>query len=83
MDNKNFKIVEVHLEADIYEQVQKYCTLVELEEKELVNNVVKNIVNEKLHIIDTLRKGYVEMAKINLDICDEFEACEKEGFSRY
>lgn len=83
MDNKNFKIVEVQLEADIYEQVQEYCLLADLEEKELVNNVVKRIVNEKLHIIDTLRKGYAEMAKINLDICNEFEACEKEAFSQY
>ncbi len=24
------------------------------------------------------RKGYAEMSRINLDICDEFEVCEKE-----
>lgn len=83
MNNKEFKVVEVHLEADIYEQVREYCALEELEEKELVNCFMTKFVEEKLNIIDTLRKGYAEMAGINLDICDEFEECESEVLSQY
>lgn len=83
MDNKNFKIVEVQLEAEIYEKVQAYCALEDLEEKELINNELKRILKEKLHIIDTLRKGYAEMAGINLDICNEFEKSEQEAYSQY
>lgn len=83
MSNKEFKVVEIHLEADLYEQVQEYCALEELEEKELVSCFMTKFVQEKLNIIDTLRKGYAEMAGINLDICDEFEECEKEVLSQY
>ncbi|MBM6616045.1 hypothetical protein JTF06_14225 [Desemzia sp. RIT804] len=83
MNNKKFKVVEIHLEADVYEQVQEYCALEELEEKELVSCFMSKFVKEKLNIIDTLRKGYAEMAGINLDICNEFEECEKEVLSQY
>lgn len=83
MDNKNFKVVEVQLEAEIYEEVQAYCALENLEEEELIKNEFKRVLKEKLHIIDTLRKGYAEMAGINLDICNEFEASEREAFSQY
>lgn len=83
MSNKDFKVVEVQLEADVYEQVQEYCALENLGEEELVSCFMTRFVKEKLNIIDILRKGYSEMAGINLDICNEFEACEKEVFSQY
>lgn len=37
--------------------------------------------NKKNH--DTMRKGYAEMSEINLDICNEFEGCEKDVSSKF
>lgn len=72
------KIVEVKLEADIYEDVAAYCAFFDIDHERFLNEITKTVITEKLNIVDTLREGYLEMAHINLEICREFEACEKE-----
>lgn len=78
MSKKDMKIVEVKLEADIYEDVAAYCAFFGIDHERFLNEITKTVITEKLNIVDTLREGYLEMAHINLEICREFEACEKE-----
>ncbi len=57
---------------------QSYDVQTNIKKFNSINAVVNQISEKNLTIYDTLRKGYAEMSRINLDICNEFEVCEKE-----
>ncbi|SFH92245.1 hypothetical protein [Pisciglobus halotolerans] len=78
MSNRETKTVEVELELEVYEDIANYCTFFDMDQEVFMNEMMQHIIKEKLNIIDTMRKGYAEMSRINLDICHEFEVCEKE-----
>ncbi|WP_407371513.1 hypothetical protein [Carnobacterium sp.] len=76
--DENENMMKVNLAPGIYKEVKEYCMIANIDENEFVNSVVNYFLDENLIIYDTMRKGYAEMSRINLDICDEFEVCEKE-----
>lgn len=76
--DENENIMKVNLAPGIYKEVKEYCAIANIDENDFVSSVVNCFLDENLIIYDTMRKGYAEMSRINLDICDEFEVCEKE-----
>lgn len=76
--DENDNIMKVNLAPGVYKVVKEYCSIANIDENEFVNSVMNYFLEENLIIYDTMRKGYAEMSRINLDICDEFEVCEKE-----
>lgn len=75
-DSKKMMVVE--LDAKIYKKVEQYCKQSNLSEREFMNDVIHCFLKESLKMLDTMRKGYTEMALINLEICTEFDDCETE-----
>ncbi|WP_035054539.1 hypothetical protein [Carnobacterium pleistocenium] len=75
---ENDNIMKVNLAPAVYKEVKEYCAIADIDENEFVNSVMNYFLDENLIIYDTMRKGYAEMSRINLDICNEFEVCEKE-----
>ncbi|EDP68892.1 hypothetical protein CAT7_06613 [Carnobacterium sp. AT7] len=76
--DENDNIMKVNLAPGVYKVVKEYCSIANIDENEFVNSVMNYFLEENLIVYDTMRKGYAEMSRINLDICDEFEVCEKE-----
>lgn len=77
MEEKD-NLYNIHVNSEIYQLIQNFCEESGFDENELVNGVLQHFLKESLNIIDTMRKGYAEMAHINLDISSEFEICEEE-----
>lgn len=78
MKTEDKKMMIVDLELEVYEELVSYCTQSDLNERELMNELVHYFLIDGLKMLDTMRKGYKEMARINLDICSEFDECETE-----
>ena len=78
MRNNNGRIFKISLNRHVYKDSQSYDVQTSATKFNSINAVVNQISEKNLTIYDTLRKGYAEMSRINLDICDEFEVCEKE-----
>jgi CopG family transcriptional regulator/antitoxin EndoAI len=78
MRNNNGRIFKISLNRHVYKDSQGYDVQTSATKFNSINAVVNQISEKNLTIYDTLRKGYAEMSRINLDICNEFEVCEKE-----
>ncbi|WP_414839535.1 hypothetical protein [Carnobacterium sp. TMP28] len=78
MRNNNGRIFKISLNRHVYKDSQSYDVQTSATKFNSINAVVNQISEKNLTIYDTLRKGYAEMSRINLDICNEFEVCEKE-----
>jgi len=78
MKCENSRMMIVELEADIYADIEEYCAQSNLSEREFVNELFRSLLKDNLKMLDTMRKGYTEMASINLEICTEFDGCETE-----
>ncbi|MCA9766638.1 MAG: hypothetical protein KC455_09515 [Carnobacterium sp.] len=78
MRNNNGRIFKISLNRHVYKDSQSYDVQTSITKFNSINAVVNQISKKNLTIYDTLRKGYAEMSRINLDICNEFEVCEKE-----
>jgi len=77
MKSVNRKMI-VEVNADIYEKIEAYCVQSDLCERSFVDELVQYFLKDNLKMLDAMRRGYTEMARINLDICTEFELCETE-----
>ncbi|WP_034551332.1 hypothetical protein [Carnobacterium funditum] len=78
MRNNDGRVFKISLNRHISKDSQSYDVQTSINEFNSINAVVNQISEKNLTIYDTLRKGYAEMSRINLDICNEFEVCEKE-----
>lgn len=83
MENKKIESLEIKLDGLIYQEIQEYCVKYSADETEFVNAVMIRFFKENKKNHDTMRKGYAEMSEINLDICNEFEGCEKDVSSNF
>lgn len=77
MKNENKKMI-VEVQKDIYREIEAYCAQSDLSERDFIDKLVRYFLNENLKMLDAMRRGYMEMAGINLDICTEFDQCELE-----
>ncbi|MGX7394634.1 hypothetical protein [Carnobacterium mobile] len=78
MRNERDRVFKISLNRQVYENSQNYEVQTRVIKTNLTNAMVNQISKNNITIYDTLRKGYAEMSRINLDICNEFEVCEKE-----
>ncbi len=78
MRNNDGRVYKISLNRHVSKDSQSYDVHTSINKINSINAVVNKISEKNLTIYDTLRKGYAEMSRINLDICNEFEDCEKE-----
>lgn len=78
MRNNGGRIFKISLIRQVSKESQSYDVRTSIKKFNSINTVVNQISEKNLTIYDTLRRGYAEMSRINLDICNEFEVCEKE-----
>ncbi|SEL12481.1 CopG family transcriptional regulator / antitoxin EndoAI [Carnobacterium iners] len=78
MRNNDGRVFKISLNRHVYKESQSDDVQTSTTKFNSINAVVNQISEKNLTIYDTLRKGYAEMSRINLDICNEFEVCEKE-----
>ncbi|WP_192988381.1 hypothetical protein [Carnobacterium mobile] len=78
MRNERDRVFKISLNRQVSENSQNYEVQTRVIKTSLTNAMVNQISKNNITIYDTLRKGYAEMSRINLDICNEFEVCEKE-----
>ena len=78
MRNERERVFKISLNRQVSENSQNYEVQTRVIKTSLTNAMVNQISKNNITIYDTLRKGYAEMSRINLDICNEFEVCEKE-----
>ena len=72
------RTVMIELEAKVYEDMANYCANLDLDIYDFMNELVHYFLRDSLKTLDTMRNGYKEMARINLEICTEFDGCETE-----
>ncbi|MGB3161756.1 hypothetical protein [Carnobacterium sp.] len=78
MRNNGGRVFKISLNRHVSKDSQSYDVQTSINKFNSINAVVNQISEKNITIYDTLRKGYAEMSRINLDICNEFEVCEKE-----
>ncbi|WP_051237917.1 hypothetical protein [Lacticigenium naphthae] len=76
MESNESKKLTIEVEKKIYKDFQQYCESTDIDEEELVGSLVQCFLKDSIKTMDTMRKGYTEMAQINLDICLEYGDCE-------
>lgn len=81
MSSKRNETLRIELETGIYKEVAEFCRETNTNENELMTELVQCFLKDGKQMLDTMRKGYIEMAHINLEICNEFERCEAEATS--
>jgi len=74
------KEVIVEVDTDLYSAVKEYSACAGVSEKNILNYLISTSLNEFSSNYYNLKKGYVEMGKINLEISDAFIASENEAF---
>ena len=78
MEEQRSKKMIIELDQSVYEDLVEYCVETNMEKTQLMAEMVKVCVRESMNKRDAMRKGYAEMAHINLEICSEFDGCESE-----
>lgn len=73
------KEVTIEIDTNLYSAVKEYSDCAGVSEKNILNYLVSNSLNEFSSNYYNLKKGYVEMGKINLEISDAFTASENEA----
>lgn len=75
------KEVTVEIETSLYSVVEEFCENTGISEENVLNYLVDHSLNEFSSNYYNLKKGYIEMGKINLEISAEFTESENEAFS--
>lgn len=81
MAEESKKLV-VEIDAQTYSLIEEYSRYMNQENKKVVNYLLNQSLKEFVTNYQNLKKGYVEMASINLEISDAFTVSENEAFNR-
>lgn len=81
MREQQGKKMIIELDQAVYEEFEEYCTETDTEKSEVMTDLLQYFLKESMNTMDAMRKGYAEMAHINLEICSEFDGCESEAHS--
>lgn len=73
------KEITVEIDTSLYSVVEEYSASAGVSEKNVVNYLLSNSLDEFSSDYYQLKKGYIEMAKINLEISNAFIASENEA----
>lgn len=80
--SKDAKKMVVEIEEETYTIIEEFSAYVNEEEGKVVDFLLKEALNEFIDKYTSLKKGYVEMGHINLEISKEFSVSENEALSR-
>ena len=75
------KELTVKIDYKMYSVLEEYCEYAGVTEEKLVDYLLSNSLNDFSSKYNNLKKGYVEMGKINLEISNAFTASEDEALS--
>lgn len=81
MAEESKKLV-VEIDAQTYSLIEEYSRYMNQENKKVVNYLLNQSLKEFVTNYQNLKKGYVDMASINLEISDAFTVSENEAFNR-
>lgn len=77
-ESKNFNI---EINADAYLVIKEVSNQYNYEDQDVVNYVMKNAFEEFTRVYEEMKNGYIEMAKLNLEISKEFAVSENEALN--
>lgn len=77
-ESKNFNI---EINADAYLVIKEVSHQYNYEDQDVVNYVMKNAFEEFTRVYEEMKNGYIEMAKLNLEISKEFAVSENEALN--
>jgi hypothetical protein len=80
MAEESKKLV-VEIDAQTYSLIEEYSRYMNQENKKVVNYLLNQSLKEFVTNYQNLKKGYVDMASINLEISDAFTVSENEAFN--
>ena len=75
------KEVLIHVDAGLLKKIDTYCNDYSLSEEDLIEGALGEYLVSREKELNSLINGYVEMAHLNSEICEEFTACESEAYS--
>lgn len=78
MEEQQGKKMIIEVDQAIYERFERYCEETNIEKSEVMSELLHYFLRDTMNTMDAMRKGYEEMAHINLEICSEFDECENE-----
>ncbi|HET7657316.1 MAG TPA: antitoxin [Bacillales bacterium] len=81
MSDSNFKEIVISLPQQLLNEVDGIMRKENVNRDELIHQATKMYLRErkKRHIRESMRQGYMEMAKINLNIASEAFLAEEEA----
>ena len=80
MAEESKKLV-VEIDAQTYSLIEEYSRYMNQENKKVVNYLLNRSLQEFVDNYQDLKRGYIEMANINLEISDAFTVSENEVFN--
>lgn len=78
MSSNQNKTLRIEVEPGVYKEIEQFCIETGTSKNELMAELLQYFLKDGKHMLDTMRKGYMEMARINLEICSEFDEVEAE-----
>lgn len=74
--------IELEIEEKCYLLVEEYSDYMDESEKNVLSRLINDSIKKYAEKYIELKKGYQEMAKINLEISHAFTESENEAFNR-
>lgn len=78
MSNENKKF-NIEIDETSYELIREVAVEYNYTDQDIVNYIMENALEEYVRVYNDMKKGYMEMAKINLEISNEFAVSEHEA----
>lgn len=73
------KEVTLKLDKELYKAVEEYCAYSGDDEEKVIHFIVNRSLKKFNIEYEKLKKGYVEMGNINLEISSAFKVSEQEA----
>lgn len=83
MEQHQSKKMTIEVDQRTYEMFKEYCEETNSDKSDIMEGLMQYFLEESMNTMDAMRKGYAEMASINLEISSEFNDCEDEAHSRF
>lgn len=78
MSNENKKF-NIEIDETSYEVIREVAVEYNYTDQDIVNYILENALEEYVRVYNDMKKGYMEMAEINLEISNEFAVSEHEA----
>lgn len=80
METENHQL-PIQLNQQLTDQIMTYCEIYSLDENDLIQDALNEFMQTRQAKVDHIINGYVEMAKLNSQIAEEFSNCESEAYA--